>query len=470
MAVLRHETILQRQERVEVQQQHQHSVRKRRVTMHRTQVCIAVCILCVIGAANAYAQIDNLTNMSAEWVRMSNRNAATDAADIVVYNPAGVTALSEGIHVNIANQVMFRMPEHNFADPLGTGHLSFKQDSPDWFMPNLYASYNKGKWAVLGGIYIPAGGANIDYPDGSFTTRLIGAGLIGPTGPYFGAYSAIRGESLEANSTYIGVTLGAAYKINDTFSVAAGLRYVNAMTDVKGELTLAGGTMGPLTPDIPLKVDVDQSAEGWGAMFGIQISPLDRLILTLHAESRVLLDFETEVNDADNLSKDMGLFTDGEKSRRDLPAMIGLGASYQFTPAIRGEVDFNWFSQKKADWSRAADGSENSDLAGDVWSVGAALAYQLSPPLEVSGGFLYTKHEWEDIDAYYINNVGTMEILYSSNLNLSAGVGYRIRPNIKMNFGLSYTLWDNEKIKTPIGSVDTKNGTCTMAFGVDMAF
>lgn len=149
---------------------------------------IALCLLSTVFAVNADAQMDNLANLSAEWVRLSNRNAATDAVDIVVYNPAGLVDLSDGFHLNVSNQFLFRKPEHTFTDPLGTGTLSYEQDSPDWWLPNLYSAYTKDKWSVYGGIYLPGASATIDYPDGSFTTRSIGAGLISPGGPYFGAY------------------------------------------------------------------------------------------------------------------------------------------------------------------------------------------------------------------------------------------------------------------------------------------
>ena len=60
----------------------------------------------------ATAQLDNLSNMSAEWIRSSARNAATDAADIVVYNPAGLTSLQNGFHINVSNQFINRNPSH----------------------------------------------------------------------------------------------------------------------------------------------------------------------------------------------------------------------------------------------------------------------------------------------------------------------------------------------------------------------
>ena len=53
----------------------------------------------------SFAQHDNLSNLSAEWVRTPARNAATDASDIVVYNPAGLVKLNNGFHINLGNQI-----------------------------------------------------------------------------------------------------------------------------------------------------------------------------------------------------------------------------------------------------------------------------------------------------------------------------------------------------------------------------
>jgi long-chain fatty acid transport protein len=431
---------------------------------------IALCLLCTVFTLNAEAQMDNLANLSAEWQRLSNRNAATDAADIVVYNPAGLVDLSDGFHLNISNQFLFRSPEHTFTDPLGTGTLSYEQDSPDWWLPNLYGAYTKDKWSVYGGIYLPGASATIDYPDGSFTTRSIGAGLIGPGGQYLGAYTNVTNESLDATSQYISAVIGGAYQVIDSLSFSAGIRYVDAKNETDGNLTLSGGTMGDLTPDTALKVDSEQTAQGWGGVFGIQYKPIEKLNLAVHYETRVELDFKTELGGNDNLSEAIGLSVDGEKNRRDLSAMLGAGASYQITPELRGEIDFYYYFQKAADWGNIADGRDNSDLAGDVWAIGGALAYLINPKFEISGGFVYTKFDWGDIDAYYNNNVGTMETLFSNNWTLSGGFGYNILDNLKANVGVSYVIWDDETISTPIGDVETQNSTWMVGLGIDFSF
>jgi long-subunit fatty acid transport protein len=94
--------------------------------------------------ATAYAQIDQLTNMSVEWIRTGNRNAATDSTDIVVFNPAGLTKMSDGFHVNLSNQTLFRSPEHRFDLnlPASKDTHKYEQDSPDYFLPNFYCAYN----------------------------------------------------------------------------------------------------------------------------------------------------------------------------------------------------------------------------------------------------------------------------------------------------------------------------------------
>src|SRR6187551_2354065 len=85
----------------------------------------------VICSFNAVAQIDNLANMSSEWIRSSARNAATDAADIVVYNPAGLTNLEDGLHINFSNQFLFRKPGHKYDVGMGEGVRKFEQQSAD---------------------------------------------------------------------------------------------------------------------------------------------------------------------------------------------------------------------------------------------------------------------------------------------------------------------------------------------------
>ena len=105
-----------------------------------------------IAFLTSNAQHDNLSNLSAEWVRTSARNAALDAGDIVVYNPAGIVRTDEGFQLNIGNQSLFRKPSHTYDFGFGAGEQTFTQESADMFLPNFYASYNRNQFYLRTGL------------------------------------------------------------------------------------------------------------------------------------------------------------------------------------------------------------------------------------------------------------------------------------------------------------------------------
>ncbi|MCP4218001.1 MAG: hypothetical protein GY765_25380 [bacterium] len=435
--------------------------------MKRNIVLLMVVILGAMLSPALYGQIDNLTNMSAEWVRMSNRNAAIDAADIVVYNPAGLTKLRNGFHLNLSNQLMIRKPEHTY--DLGMGPLTFGQDAIDAVLPNVFAAFKKNNWALFAGVYIPGGGAVADYPNGSITTQLIGYRVMAG---FAGIFDSFINESFKASSVYFTTTLGGAYALNDTVSVAAGLRYMMVKNSVVGKMSFHSSHYATTTRDLDMRLDAEDTASGAGAVFGLNISPGEKLNIGLRYETKVKLDFETKITKDDFQGT---IMRDGDKNRRDFPAMFGLGISYKVTPKIRVETDFNYFFQENADWglTMSSAGPVNySELAGNCYSLGAAMAYEATRKLELSGGFLYTKTRFTDMDTYY-TNLGAFEVLYSDNMNLGVGVGYSLKKNVRFNAGLSVTLWKDETVKAlafyPMDvDVATTNSTYTFALGFNI--
>lgn len=436
---------------------------------------LGILLFVSLGPSAVYANIDNLSNMSAEWIRTGNRNAATDAADIVFYNPAGLTELSDGVHINISNQTLIRKPEHSF--DLGAGPKHYEQDSADLFLPNFFAAYNSETWSVFGGVYIPGGGATVDYPDGSITTQGVlemGNDELPPGYTTGDIYTTVANDSLEASSIYLTTTLGGAYKINKRISVAAGVRYIYAMSTIEAQLTLKDPTdvAKALDPDITsetLQIDVDEEAQGFGGIFGVNFNATDKLNLALNYQTRVKLDFETDVT-----RDDLNMFTDGEKNRRDFPAFLGLGAGYDISEKLYTEVNWSYWFQKDADWGEDDQGRDISDMAGDAWSAGATLAYKLTPTFQVSGGTTYTKFEWDDINGYYNANLGSIEVLYSDNWHVGVGCAWEFKENYKLNLSVAKTIWDDETIVQVFDSgpvnVETQNDTTVIAIGLDMAF
>jgi len=413
----------------------------------------------LLASSGLYAQMVNLMNMSAEWERTGNRNAAIDAADIVFYNPAGLTKLTEGIHLNISNQTLIRLPEHTAdytALGTGSGRETYSHEGVDWFLPNLYLAYRQDNWALFTGIFVPAGGATVNYPDGSITTEF----LKYQTNLSAGPFDSFSNESLEASSVYLSGILGGTYAINDIFSFSIGARYIYAINTTNGEFTATVSGF-----DTVFKVDTEDTADGISGVIGVNITPIPELNIGIRYETITKMEFETDVN-----RDDLGMFTPGEKNSNDIPAVFAMGVLYAFTPEFSLEADFTYFFQEQADWGKDdTTGADYAKSAGDAFTVGLAAVFKLKPAITLSGGITYSKFLWEDMDAYYAK-LGSFETIFSDNYAIIIGGAFEITEGVKINMGYNFTWWDDETITYNGLEVKTRYTAHVIAIGADCSF
>ncbi len=416
---------------------------------------LTLTLVSVLGIHKINAQMDNLANMSSEWIRMNNRNASLDAADIVNYNPAGLTFLEDGFHINLSNQTLIRQPKHTYDLGLGEGEKSYEQDGIDPFLPMLYAAYVKNNWAISTGVFISGGGATVNYPDGSISTDIITQQILFttpapspfPAGTTLNDIYGANTQSLEASSYYLTVPLSFTYAINDMFSFSLGGRYIKGINNTKASLSL---TDSPYSlPDTEIKIDYDANANGIGYLIGANVAINEKLNLAAHYESKVKLDFENDVK-----TDDTGMFTDGAKNRRDLPAVLNTGISYKITEKLRTEINYNYYFQKNADWGKTSEGTplekESSELAGNCYTLGAGFAYDLNEKAQLSLGCSYTHFSYpsdRDKEIYY-SNLGLYEALKNPNFNVGFGGSYEVLKNLDLNLGFGITFWEDYEISS----------------------
>jgi len=440
--------------------------------MRRKKLVLSGMLLFLLcGVSTVLAQVDQLSNISPEWIRTGNRNAATDSTDIVLYNPAGLPEMSEGFHLNFGNQSLFRSPEHsyNLGLPASNDDHCDRQDSNDYFVPNFYAAYNKGDLSLFGGFYIPGGGSTADYPNGSINTEFIGAmTTMGSSGMFTG----FTNDYLDASSMYYTTEIGAAYRFTEFISLAAGMRYIYAENEIKAGATFTDAYAG----EHEWKLRYDTDADGVGGVFGMNLSPNKDVNIGLRYETRVVLDFETDLKRND-FPAEFGLADYKDKNRRDFPAMFGIGIEYRLSPEWTTEFDYNMYFQEDADWGKASTGEDLSQLAGECWSLGGTVGYQVNDRFKVSLGTIYTKFEWNDMDRYY-ETIGAFETLYTDNWHLGTGFAWEFKDGVTFNFAVGRTFWEDETINyltatdngLPPVSVDTENATTIVALGFDLAF
>jgi long-subunit fatty acid transport protein len=177
------------------------------------------------------------TNQSAMYTRLQSRNAST-GIDAVYYNPAGLTKLGDGFFVSINNQTIGQTKTilNNYTYLSGTPkEYTGKVSAP--LFPGVYIAYNTGKLSFSVGVNPIGGGGGAKYDKGlpSFEMGIadIVPGLASQSIPTTQYSTDIF---FEGSSVYMGYQANVAYKINDMFSVAAGLRLVSAANTYNGYL------------------------------------------------------------------------------------------------------------------------------------------------------------------------------------------------------------------------------------------
>ena len=431
--------------------------------MKKFQLFLSLCLFAVA----AQAQHDNLINLSAEWVRTPARNAATDAGDIVVYNPAGLVKMNDGFHINIGNQSLFRKPSHTFDMGMGMGEQTYTQDGNDLFLPNLYMSYKKDKFSLFTGMFMAGGGATANYPNGSINTELIGLQTLMATQ---GAYGAYTHQYMKASSYYLTTTLGAAFAANDRISFSVAGRYIDATNKTSAGLTLTQSPLG--LPDETMELKTSDAATGFGGVFSMMVQANAQTRFTVRYETAVKLNFETNQE-----SDEFGITQDGATSRRDLPATLAIGLAVAPTTKTQIYADFNYYMQTGANWGTSTpltNEKNYSELAGDALSVNVAATVQTGEKVLLSIGGGYTDFQYSDRDGYF-TKAGAFETVPDDNFNINTGISYRITNVLTGTFGYMHTFYQNSEVTAVLAKplevkVKTKNSLDAVAIGLDLKF
>jgi len=170
------------------------------------------------------------TNQSAAYMRTLNRNASTDV-DAVYFNPAGLTALEDGLHLSLSNQSIWQTKtvDNDYAN---LSNNEFVGDVVIPLFPNLYIAYKSGKLALSAGFEPIGGGGSAVFEDGLPSFEIPVSNLKTSLG-----VSDYRFDTkFEGSSIYFGGQAGISYAINNMISVGVGARYVMASNSYLGHM------------------------------------------------------------------------------------------------------------------------------------------------------------------------------------------------------------------------------------------
>ena len=178
------------------------------------------------------------------------------------------------------------------------------------------------------------------------------------------------------------------------------------------------------------RIEVKQTGIGLAPIVGLNFN-YEGLNVGARYEFRTAIRVKntTEANDSG-----MELFADGAKVANDLPAVLGVGASYRILPTLTAAVSYNHFFEKSAnmagDKQKTLKGNTNEYLFGVEWN---ALDW-----LDVSGGVQITRKGVSD--AYQSNIHFDM-----SSTSYGLGVGLHLTKEAQLNLAYMISSYGDHK-------------------------
>ncbi len=343
----------------------------------------------VVGAGN----IDYISSRSADFLRIMSRNASTEGADLVSFNPAGLVLLPEGWHFNVSSQTLLKDYTVEAVPPPGaplSESTLYETTEPTPILPNIYAVYRSGRMAGFAAFTVPAGGGKLDFADGLRVLPLFETGLQQAIhgSPY--VFALMDSGSIEASSNYFSGTAGVSVEIARGLSAALAARYVSSKRtyDAEGHFTVIDGATGDPLGTSDHELHAEKTASGMSGIISLNYSLCPALNAALRYETATELEFETEAEaSAWTALPPLASFEDGYKQRRDLPAVLGTGLEYRSSSRLLASVSMNYYFLENADQGED-DGYD--DNYGNGWDAGVGFEYMATPRLDLSAGYLYS--------------------------------------------------------------------------------
>ena len=456
------------------------------------------------------------TNQHVAFNRMMSREASI-GIDGVYYNPAGVVFMGEGKHLSINWQLAYqtRSIENDYA--LFTNNVNnpitprtFKGEAFAPVIPSFQYAYNKGRWSLQAGFALTGGGGKCTFDNGlgSFEkivaeTAIAACQLAGAvdqvasqygvpavfsSDKYFGKEGKYSYNSyMHGRQYYYGLSVGAAYKINEHLSAYAGVRGVYASTNYYGYVEdIKVGNMPLYMVLDPTKekaanieLSCDQSGLGFTPMLGIDFKT-GRWNFAAKYEFKTRIRLKNKsVNQTpsignlpDNLRKAyiaggvpeqaadailsnpviqgamgqlktqfdsklegaIGEYEDGKKIAGDIPAYLAVGVGYSPVDAVRVNVGFHWFDDKNATSYK----NRNKELDRGTLEYNAGIEVDVNKKITLSTGWQNTNYGLSD---EYMDD---KSFVVSSNSAAIGGV-YHINKKMDLNVAYFHTFYQHKK-------------------------
>ena len=420
--------------------------------MNLKQITIASLLLSSVSFG---ASIDLIQNYSAEYGGNPAQQGAINYGSTVYFNPAGLSQLEQGTY--FVGGVQLASGKQTMTD----GDYNNKGFDTDLFSPipnfAVYKVVDDGAYFWTLGAY--AGGAALEYEDGIplpgvkdiMKDKISSLSPQALTNPQLGALlqmnmnDVLTGTNVKGSNQYIQTTIGRTWKIDEKLSTSFGLKAVYGMRNLEASTSFDKKYFPLLNGNA--SIDSERTGYGFGFQLGLNYKATDKLNLGLRYDSRVRMDFKTEADIKDTSSalgmKDIisnGLlgiypaYKDGLKTRRDLPAILALGASYKVTNRWTTFIGGNYYFNKDAKMDRIGNDPGRYDY-DNGWEISLGSEYWINEKFAWLAGFNYA-----DTGAKETTFAATEYAINS--FSVGTGIKYRQNETTEWTFAYNHYFYD----------------------------
>jgi len=237
------------------------------------------------------------------------------------------------------------------------------------------------------------------------------------------------------------------------------------LNTVAGSLGETAGLLGDK------EVDAEQTGSGFTPMIGMNISPVENLNIGLKYEMQTKLELtnSTKVDD-------VGLFPDGEPSRSDLPAILGIGVGYD-DGKLEAQFSYTMFFDKGVSWGgNTRDIAIYKEIDPDMirareidkngFEAGLGLQYNVTDKFALSiGGLRSNLGVAENFQNDFDNN--------NSSYSLGGGIEWKITDALVLDAGVLKSFYKDETVSftdPDIGVYNETYGKNTTGFAIGLSY
>jgi len=454
------------------------------------KVYLLIATLAMLGLKMQAGGLMTNTNYHIAFDRMFARGATFDI-DAAYSNPAGLAWGHEGLQLSLNFQKPWQMRNIETTFPLlqyqyGTPTHKYEGKASAPIVPALFASYKKDRWALSTMIGIVGSGGFVEYDEGVPMFNVMLGSMFAAKGITPDQYTL---DSEMKGKQYIyGGQLNFTYRLLDCLSAAVGLRANYYDGYYRGHVVADGhAVFGTLAT---MRLDVDQRGWGFTPLISVDYHQ-GPLTVAARYEWRTKVSTENNENEltyclgqqlqqymmtADpatlqaigtTLAAETAPYADGYRTRYDMPSLLTLAVGYEFTPRLRGAVEYHFFDDKSAKML----GDRQKQLEHGTHEVLAGVEYDINDRFTVSCGGQRTDYGLSDD---YQKNTSFACDSYSLGLGAAVNITDRMRLNVSYFCTLysDYTATtDNYLGKTATPGTDVYSRTNhVVGVGIDYKF